>query len=66
MKICPSSAHSCHLHAIHGERLIDRLFVVVPRFVLLRVSLLHLALLFPFLPGPCPEPLLPCGQLQGK
>ena len=28
--------------------------------------LLHLALLFPLLPVLCPEPLLPCGQRQGK
>ena len=30
------------------------------------MSLLHLALLFPNLPVLCPEPLLLCGQRQGK
>ena len=38
----------------------------VPRFVPFRVSLLHLALLFPLVPVLCPEPLLPCGRRQGK
>ena len=43
-----------------------RLFVAsVLRSDSLRASLLHLALLFPFLPVLCPE-LLPRGQLQGN
>ena len=32
---------SPHPHAIHDERLIDRLFLFVPRFVSFRVSFLH-------------------------
>ena len=58
---------SPHLHAIHDERFTDSRRFSVPRFVLLfRVSLLHLALLFPLLPVLCPETLLPCGQRGGK
>ena len=48
------------LVVIHDERLVDRLFVPF------RVSLLYLALLFTLLLVLCPEPLLPCGQRQGK
>ena len=55
---------SCN--AIHDERLIVSRCFSVPRFVPFRVSLLHLALLFPLLPVLCPEPLPPCGQRQGK
>ena len=58
---------SPHPHAIHGERLIVSRYSSVPRFVLswcvspspcsyLPTSTLLL----------CPEPLLPCGQRQGK
>ena len=56
---------SPHLHAIHDERLsvCSSLFL---RSDSLRVSLLHLALLFPLLPVLWPELLLPCGQRQGK
>ena len=57
---------SHHPHVIHDERLIVSRRFSVPRFVLFRVSLLHLALLFSLLPVLCPEPLLPCGQRQGK
>ena len=61
--VCTSA--SFHLHTVHGEQLIVCCFSV-PRFVLFRVSLLHFALLFLLLPVLCPEPLLPCGQRQGK
>ena len=57
---------SPHLHAIHDERLIVSRNFSVPRFVPFRVSLLHLALLFPHPHVLCPEPLLPCGQRRGK
>ena len=64
--MCQCSAHSCHPHAIHGERLIVSRRISVPRFVPFRVSLRHFALLFPLQPVFSPEPLLPCGQRQGK
>ena len=64
--MCPCSAHSYHLHAIHDERLIVSRCFSVPRFVPFRVSLLHLALLFPLLLVLWREPLLPRGQRQGK
>ena len=56
---------SFHIHAIHDERL-SVCSLLLPRFVLLRVSLLQLALLFPLLPVLCPELLLPCGQRRSK
>ena len=42
------------------------LWLTVHRLVPFRVSLLSLALLFPFVPGPWPEPLPPCGRRQGN
>ena len=54
---------SPHPHAIHDERL-SVCSSSVPRFVLFRVSLLHLALLFPLLPVLRPELLLPFGQRE--
>ena len=46
--MCPCSAHSYHPHAIHGERLIDRLFLVVSIVLtFIRVSLCLLPLLYP-------------------
>ena len=58
-------AHHSKLMVIHIVRLIECLFfesLVLALFLF--VSLLLLALLFPLLPGVCPEPLLPCGQRQ--
>ena len=49
---------------IHVVRLICSLSV--PRLVPFRVSLLHLALLFPLLHVLCPETLPPCGRRQGN
>ena len=70
------TSHWTCLHArvtrssCHPWWAVERLSLVacfsVPRFVPFRVSLLHLALLFPILPVLWPEPLLPCGQRQGK
>ena len=62
--VCTSA--SCHPHVIHDERLIVSRRFSVPRFVPFRVSLLHLALLFPLQIVLCPELLLPCGQRRGK
>ena len=70
MWITPLGSNVCirtspHIHAIHDERLsvCSSLFL---RSDSLRVSLLHLALLFPLLPVLCPEPFLPCGQRLGN
>ena len=52
-------------HAIHDEQL-SVCSSLSLRSDSLRVSLLHFALLFPLQPVLCPEPLLPCGQRQGK
>ena len=52
---------------IHDERLIDRLFSLGSSICSFPcVSLFHFALLFPLQLVLCPEPLLPCGQRQGK
>ena len=48
------TARVTHPHAIHGERLIVSRYFSVLRFVFFRVSLLHFALLFPFLLVFCP------------
>ena len=50
---------------IHVVRLIV-CSLSVPSFVPFRVSLLSLALLFPLLPEPWPEPLPPCGRRRGN
>ena len=65
LTVCTSA--SCHLHS-HPWWAVERLFFasLFLRFVPFRVSLLHLALLFPLLPVLCPGCLLPCGQRQAK
>ena len=59
-----ASAHSYHLSAIHGERLI--VCCLCPRSVFLRVPFCLLLLLFHTLFALWPALLLPCGQRQGK
>ena len=59
-----ASAHSYHLSAIHGERLI--VCCLCPRSVFLRVPFCLLPFLFHTLPALWPALLLPCGQRQGK
>ena len=62
-QVSARTRHSILVPSMVSGWLFSRPFSV-PRFVPFRVSLLHLALLFPLLPVLCPEPLLPCGRRQ--
>ena len=50
----------------HPWWVVERLFFVSSFWLSLRVSLFHIALLFPFLLVLCAELFLPCGQRQGN